>query len=70
MVFLVSGASKKFSDIHKGVVELIDDETLAHASRKQIFVDRGITAWISTALKTFWKDSNVLLFNKRLLLRK
>ena len=32
MVFLVSGASKTFSDLQHGVVELINDETLAYAS--------------------------------------
>ena len=60
MVFLVSGASKKFFYPHTGVVELINDENLAYALQKQIFVGRGITVWISTALKTFWKDSNVI----------
>ena len=70
MVFLVYGASKKLSDRHNWVVELINDENLAYASQNQLFVDRGITAWIRTALKTFWKDSNVMFFVERLLRRK
>ena len=65
MVFLVSGASKKFSDLRDDVDEMVKDENLAFSFiREHVRGQTGITAWISTALKTFWKDENVIFFGK------
>ena len=66
MVFLVSGASKKVSDLRDDVDEMVKDENLAFSFiREHVRGQTGITAWISTALKTFWKDENVIFFGKK-----
>lgn len=65
MVFLVSGASKKFTPLYDEVAELIRNESAANDFiRENVRGQTGITAWISTALKIFWKDENVIFFGK------
>ena len=61
MVFLVSGASKKFTPLYDEVAELIRNESAANDFiRENVRGQTGITAWISTALKIFWKDERYL----------
>ena len=65
MIFLVSGSSKKFTPLYDEVAELMKDESLANDFiRENVRGQTGITAWISSALKIFWKDENVIFFGK------